>query len=221
MDTNVIMLLIALGSLVIGSVAGLGINFLVQKGKDPKVILNTADMVLGEAKTLNDDIGKVFLPAPVETIIDKVIQVSQAGVHAAEQRCNSDQITKEQKNQNAYDAAMNMLKIAGYEPTTEIQKAVKDMIETGVFDMNIDEVVKDALVTPPDQAVSKAIASAVTQVVTPIAQQAASTAVNQAISQAATAVQGVLTPQVTQAAQVTPDTQAAQTGTQAQTQQNA
>lgn len=116
---------------------------------------------------------------------------------------------------------MNMLKIAGYEPTPEIQKAAKDMIETGVFDMNKDGVTKDTLVTSPDQAVQEATSSAVKQVVTPIAQQAASTAVNQAISQAATAVQGVLTPQSTQATQVTPDTQLAQLDPQAQTSQNA
>ncbi|KLU64000.1 hypothetical protein DEAC_c39940 [Desulfosporosinus acididurans] len=218
MDTNVIMLLISLGSLIVGSVAGLGINFLVQKGKDPKVILSTADTVLGEAKALNDDIGKVVLPAPLETIIDKVIQVSQAGVHSAEQRCNSDQITKDQKNQNAYDAAMNMLKIAGYEPTPEIQKAVKDMIETGVFDMNSSSPSVETVPAVPDQAVSQAIASKVQQVVTPIATQAANDAVQQAISQTVQAFPGAVS---SQAAQSTSDTQLAQTDSQAQTQQPA
>ncbi|MDQ7092114.1 hypothetical protein REC12_00735 [Desulfosporosinus sp. PR] len=163
MDTNVIMLLIALGSLVVGSVAGLGINYLAQKGKDPKTILNTADNVLGQAKTLNDDIGKVFLPAPVESIIDKVIQVAQAGVHAAEQRCNSDQITKDQRNQNAYDAAMNMLKIAGYEPTAEIQQATKDMIETGVFTLNSTAPATENTPVAPAQAIQDAVTNAVTQ----------------------------------------------------------
>ncbi|WP_088227772.1 hypothetical protein [Desulfosporosinus sp. FKB] len=218
MDTNVIMLLISLGSLVVGSVAGLAINYLVQKGKDPKVILNTADMVLGEAKTLNDDIGKVFLPAPAEMVIDKVIQVSQAGVHAAEQRYNSSQIAKDQKNQNAYDAAMNMLKIAGYEPTPEIQKAVKDMIETGVFDMNSSAPAEETAPAATDQAVSQAIASKVKQVVTPIATQAANDAVQRVISQTAQAFSGAVTPQ---AAQATPDTQIAQPDPQTQTQQPA
>lgn len=214
MNATLIMLLIALGGLTVGAFVGWGIGYLKKTGKDPQAVLTTASTFINEAKVLNDDIGKLVFPASVESIIDRVIQVAQAGVHAAEQKCNSSQITKDQRNQNAYDAAMNMLKVAGYEPTPEIQQAVKDMIETGVFDMKKDVVTTDTVVTAPDQAVQQAIAGAVTQVVTPIAQQAASTAVNQAISQAATAVQGVLTPQPAAQANAQP----AQPTTQAQTQ---
>ena len=200
MDSNLIMLLIAVGSLVIGAGAGLGINYLTKKGQDPQAILSTANTVISEAKILNDDVGKLILPAPIESVADKVIQFAQVCVNSAEQRCNSNQITKDQKNQNAYDAAMNMLKIAGYNPTPEIQQGIKDMIETGVFTLNNSVPAANVTATPPDQAVHQAIASAVTQVVTPIATQAANDAVQAAISQTAQAFQGAVTPQTVQPA---------------------
>lgn len=75
------------------------------------------------------------MPAPVEFIIDKVLQTAQAGVHAAQQLCDSDQLNEDQRKQKAFDSAMNLLKLEGYEPTPELETAVKDAIETGVFVM--------------------------------------------------------------------------------------
>ncbi|KLU67839.1 hypothetical protein DEAC_c02460 [Desulfosporosinus acididurans] len=221
MNSTLIMLLISVGSLVVGAGVGLGLGYLKKSGKDPQAILSTAETVISEAKVVNDDIGKLVLPAPVESAADKIIQFAQVCVHSAEQKYNSSQITKDQRNQNAYDAAMNMLKIAGYEPTLEIQKAVKDMIETGVFDMNSSASSEEAGQTAPDQAVSQAIATKVKQVVTPIATQAANDAVQQAINQTAQAFSGAVTPQAAQPAQDTSDTQVAQSDSQAQAQQPA
>ena len=128
-----------------GAGAGWGIRYLTQKGKDPKALLNTADTVIDGVKTANDEFGK-FLPSPIEFIIDKVLQTAQAGVHAAQQLCDSDQLTEDQRKQKAFDTAMNLLKLEGYQPTPELEAAVKDAIETGVFVMK--NIVKPIVVAP-------------------------------------------------------------------------
>ncbi|MDQ7094293.1 hypothetical protein REC12_11900 [Desulfosporosinus sp. PR] len=216
MDTNVIMLLIALGSLVIGGIASLGINYLTQKGKNPQAMLNTANTVISGVETANGVIGEL-LPGPVESIVDKILKTAQAGVHAAQQLCDSNQLTEDQRKQKAFDSAMNLLKLEGYTPTPELETAVKDAIETGVFvlkSINPKPQVADTTPVAPAQAIQDAVTNAVTQAVSPIAQQAANNAVNQAITQAVSAVQGALAPQAaqtTQAAQTDqPQTQTAQ-----------
>lgn len=212
MNTSLIMLLLAVVVIVAVGGVGWGIGYFASKGKNPQEIIKTADTIVDGVKTLNDDVGKILIPGPVESIIDRVIQVAQAGVHTAEQMCNSNQINKDQRNQTAYDAAMNLLNIAGYQPTPEIQKGVKDMLELGVFDLkNQGDVVLPAA---PDQAVHQAVADVVKETVTPIAQQAASDAIKQAISQTVQAVQGALAPQVAQAQVAQADTQSAQANSQ-------
>lgn len=195
------MLLIAFGGLVVGALIVWGINYFKTKGKNPQAMISAAGAIVSEAKVLNDDIGKALLPAPLSTIIDRIIQAAQVGVTSAEQKCNSAQITKEQKNQNAYTAAMNLLQIGGYDPTPEVQKAVKDMIETGVFDLKRWGTVSSMSSTAPDpvspnESVKQAITNVVTQAVLPVAQEAANTTINQALGQAVNAVQGALSPQV-------------------------
>lgn len=46
MDTNIIMLSIAVGALIVGCFSGLGFNYLVQNGKEPKATLTTANTVI-------------------------------------------------------------------------------------------------------------------------------------------------------------------------------
>lgn len=148
MSANLIMFLIAAVTLLTGVGIGVGINYLFQKGKEPTAMLTTADTVIGELKTANDTFGK-YLPAPVESIVDLVIKAAQAGVHAAQQMYNSDRLTQDERNQKAFDAAMNLLKVGGYEPTPELEAAVKDMIETGVFVMkNIAKLDTGTVVVP-------------------------------------------------------------------------
>jgi len=139
------MFLIVILVLVIGAGAGWGIGYLRQKGKDPKALLGTADTVLDGVKDANDTFGKL-LPAPVELIIDKVLKTAQAGVHAAQQLCDSSQLTEGQRNQEAFDIAMNLLKLEGYQPTPELEEAVKSAIETGVFVMK--NIVKPIVGSP-------------------------------------------------------------------------
>lgn len=209
MNSNLVMFLISIATLLVGSG---GTWLLTRKSKDPKALLATADTVIDEVKAANDTFGK-YLPAPVESIVDVVIKVAQAGVHAAQQMCNSDQLPQDERNQKAFDAAMNLLKVGGYEPTPELEAAVKDMIETGVFVMkNIAKPDIQTVVVPdmttityapamtttadpsvpaqsdttasPQPTVQETVSQAIRQTVQPIAQQAADQAVQDVIDQA-------------------------------------
>lgn len=216
MNSNLIMFLFAAFALLVGGLAGgLGINYLAKRGKDPKSILATANTVISEAKTANDTFGKL-LPAPVESIVDLVIKAAQAGVHAAQQLCNSDQLTQDERNQKAFDTTMNLLKVGGYEPTPELQAAVKDMIETGVFIMkNIDKpsvvkadapVLADSSLSIPDPvsvvavADPKPITEVIQQTIDQVGEQAKTQAVHDLTSKFAAVVQ-----EATQPVQSIPD----------------
>ncbi|KLU66780.1 hypothetical protein DEAC_c14480 [Desulfosporosinus acididurans] len=102
-NTNLIMFLIAILALV--GVAGVswGIGYVTSKGKNPQSILNTADTVIDGVKTANDAFGKLIIPAPAESFIDKILKTAQAGVHAAQQLCDSGQLTEDQRKQQAFD----------------------------------------------------------------------------------------------------------------------
>jgi len=191
MNSNLIMFLIAILILVIGAGAGWGITNLTQKGKDPKSLLGTADTVIDGVKSANDTFGKL-IPAPIEFIIDKVLQTAQAGVHAAQQLCDSDQLTEDQRKQKAFDSAINLLKLEGYQPTPELEAAVKDAIETGVFVMK--NIVKSSVAVPeaqktgettavPESVTVSADPSAPTQTTEVSAQPTVQQAVTQAIRQ--------------------------------------
>lgn len=130
---------------------------------------------------------------------------------AAQQLCDSSQLTEDQRKQKAFDSAMNLLKLEEYQPTPELEAAVKDAIETGVFVMK--NIVKpsakqDALVpsdsssqgipapvpvtVAADQSVTaqtqttvqEAVTQAIRQTVQPVAQQTADQTVQDIIAEA-------------------------------------
>lgn len=198
MNTNIIMLIIAILALVIGSG---GTWLLTKSGKNTSAILNTADTVVDGLKTANDTLGKL-LPSPVEVIIDKVLQTAQAGVHAAQQLYDSSQLSEDERKQKAFETAMNLLKLEGYVPTPELEAAVRDAIETGVFVMkNItgSEVKADAPVTTesaPAETVTPDTAADVTAEPKPITQVIADT-LDQVGEQAKTQARNDLTEKLT------------------------
>jgi len=212
MSTNLIMFLIVILILVIGAGTGWGITYLTQKGKDPKAMLNTADTVIDGVKSANDTFGKL-IPAPAEFIIDKILQTAQAGVHAAQQLCNSSQLTEEERKQKAFDTAMNLLKLEGYQPTPELEAAVRDAIETGVFVMKnivkpkvvVPEVLPGAVVVTTDQAPSvdtislsdpKSIVDVVANTIDQVGEQAKAQAVHDLTQKFAAIVQEAVAPPV-------------------------
>ena len=161
MNSNLIMFLLTILTLLIGAGAGFGITYLIQKGKDPKTLLGTVGTVLDGVTTANDTFGKL-IPAPAEFLITKVLLTAQAGVHAAQQLYDSSQLTEDERKQKAFEAAMNLLKLEGYQPTPELEVAVKDAIETGVFVMkniNKPSVVTPVVVTPVVQGTTEVTAA--------------------------------------------------------------
>lgn len=145
MNQNIAMILFIVLALGIGLVFGWELKIIWTKGNGSKDLLGTADTVIDGVKSANDTFGKL-IPAPLEFIIDKVLQTAQAGVHAAQQLCDSSQLTEDQRKQKAFDSAMNLLKLEGYQSTPELEKAVKDAIETGVFVMK--NIVKTSVAVP-------------------------------------------------------------------------
>jgi len=212
MDMN--LLLASIGSLVVGAGGTKGLPYLYNKFKrEPGVVLNG---IINEVQSVNETIGKLFLPAPVESIITKIIQVVQTGVLGAEQLCNSSQLTDNQRKQKAFDTAINLLKLEGYTPTPEMETAIKDVIEAGVFIMKSStssaaitkepdtiSVAPDIKVAAPIQptsgvggqaTVQQAVDQGIRQILEPIAQQTADqtvkavvdSAVQSGVNQAAT-----------------------------------
>ena len=149
LTVNIQMLSFSILILLAGVALTLVGQYLIKKGKDPTNMLATAGAVLTEVQTANESFGK-FLPAPAESIIDVVIRVAQAGVHSAQQLFNSNQLTQDERNKKAFDASINLLKVGGYTPTPELETAIKDMIETGVFVMKSvsPQLATAALATP-------------------------------------------------------------------------
>jgi len=112
-----------------------GIQLAVAKGKNLQPVLQTADTVIDAAKAANDSVGKLLIPEPAESIIDKVLTVAQSGVHEAEQLYQSGQLPPDLRKEQAVQSALNLLKLEGREITPEIEAALRGAVEDAVYIM--------------------------------------------------------------------------------------
>ncbi|HWQ41905.1 MAG TPA: hypothetical protein VN456_07700 [Desulfosporosinus sp.] len=146
MSVQTVTLLIAILSLVCYFGTMYGIQLLVKQGKDPGAQLQVADSIVDTAVETNAAL-KPFIPAPVESIIDMVLKVSQAGVHSAQQLYNSGQLPPDLRKEQATDYAINMIKLTGREITPELEQAIRGTAEAGVFVMKqVDPVVYNLII---------------------------------------------------------------------------
>ena len=139
MNVQTITLLIAILSLVCFFGTMYGIQVLVKQGKDPGKQLQVADSIMDTAIAANTTI-KTFIPAPVESIIDTVLKVTQAGVHSAQQLYNSGQLPPDLRKEQATEYAVNMIKLTGREVTPELEHVIRGTAEAAVFVMKQKEV---------------------------------------------------------------------------------
>lgn len=97
--------------------------------------------------TRDDTFGKL-LPAPVEFIIDKVLQTAQAGVHSAQQLYNSGQLPPDLRKEQATQYALDMIKLTGHEVTPELEQTIRNTAEAAVYVMKQKDPVPAPVVVP-------------------------------------------------------------------------
>lgn len=215
MNTSSLVLLVV--ALFVGISVGIVLSLFKAKVKTtPKALLGAADTVIDDVKAAADTVGSVLLPAPENAILDKVLQAAQAGVHKAQQLFDNEQVTEDQRKQVAHDAAVNLLKVAGIKSSPEIETAIDDAIESGVFTMKNIVLPQAKAVSPitvapvvsADKLTSPALAS-VAKAVQEEAQKASDQAVQGIVHQFTDLVQNSV-----QLSTPAADTQAATTAEQ-------
>lgn len=131
-NVDILLIIISIVSVAFGVIYGV-IPLLTKKGvdvkgaiKDTDTILNTADHVI--------DTAKYFFPGvPALEAIDKILDVAQKGVNAAEQLYKTSQIAEEQRKEEATKFVYNAITAAGVEITDEMKKIIDGAIEAAVF----------------------------------------------------------------------------------------
>lgn len=147
MNVQTITLLIAILALVCFFGTMYGVQVLVKQGRDPGKQLQVADSIVDTAVEANTAL-KPFIPAPVESIIDTVLKVTQTGVHSAQQLYNSGQLPPDLRKEQATQYAVDMIKLTGREVTPELEGVIRGTAEAGVFVMKqVDPVVVPAPMT--------------------------------------------------------------------------
>jgi hypothetical protein len=111
-----------------------GIQVLIKQGRDPGKQLQTADAIVDTVVTANTAM-KTFIPAPVESIINTVLKVTQAGVHSAQQLYNSGQLPPDLRKEQATQYAVGMIKLTGREVNPELEQVIRDTAEAAVYVM--------------------------------------------------------------------------------------
>lgn len=155
MSTQTVTLVIAALSLVCFFGTMYGIQILVKQGKDPGKELATANTIVDTAVSANEAV-KPFIPAPVESIIDSVLKVTQTGVHSAQQLYNSGQLPPDLRKEQATEYAVNMVKLAGHEVTPDLERVIRDTAEAAVYVMKQNEQKVDPVVPDPQVATVQA-----------------------------------------------------------------
>lgn len=158
MNTQTITLLIAILSLVCFFGTMFGIQVLIKQGRDPGKQLQTADAIVDGVMAANTTI-KTFIPAPVESIIDTVLKVTQAGVHSAQQLYNSGQLPPDLRKEQATQYAVDMIKLTGREVNPELEQVIRGTAEAAVFVMKQKDQKADHLSVqdPPSQILNPEI----------------------------------------------------------------
>ena len=145
MNVQTIMLLFAILALICFFGMAYGIQTLVKQGRDPGKQLAVAGTILNTAESAHT-VLESFIPDPIDNMIDKVLKVTQAGVHSAQQLYESGQILPAMRKEQATQYAVNMLKITGHAVTPELEQVIRGTAEAGVWVMKQN----DPVVLVPD-----------------------------------------------------------------------
>ncbi len=171
MDVQTMMLLIAVLSLVCFFGMMFGIQVLVKQGKDPGKQLQVAGAIVDTASEANTAL-KSFIPAPIESIIDMILKVTQAGVHSAQQLYNSGQLPPDLRKEQATQYAVDMIKLTGHEVTPELEQTIRNTAEAAVYVMKQKEPVLAVVPVPIPPTPPEVTATDPASVIDPVQQSA-------------------------------------------------
>nr|DAQ35656.1 MAG TPA: holin [Caudoviricetes sp.] len=125
--------------LIVGIVGGIVlasavlIPLLKKKGVNTDQIIDSAQAGLLTADTILDGVQAALPGLPGIAIVDKVIELAQKSVGAAEQMKKSNQITPEQRKATAVQLVKDYLTAANVEITPDVEKIIAGAIEAAVF----------------------------------------------------------------------------------------
>ncbi len=125
--------------LIVGTVGGMVlasavlIPLLKKKGVNTDQIIDSAQAGLITADTILDGVQAALPGLPGIAIVDKVIELAQKSVGAAEQMKKSNQITPEQRKITAVQLVKDYLTAANVEITPDVEKIISGAVEAAVF----------------------------------------------------------------------------------------
>ena len=96
-------------------------------------IIGTVQDGLATADTILDGVQAALPGLPGITVVDKVIELAQKGVNAAEQLYKSAQVPKEERKTTAVQLVKDCLTAANVEITPDIEKIIDGAVEAAVF----------------------------------------------------------------------------------------
>lgn len=131
-NTEVLMITIALA-------AGVALSLLVlfpllkKKGIKTEEILGAALVGIKGVNGLTEALKTIFPQNAAISLIDKIIDYAQIGVEKAEQLYYINEITGDQRKEEALNFVYQSLELAGIEVTPQIEAVVEGCIEAAVM----------------------------------------------------------------------------------------
>ncbi len=111
------------------------IPMLRKKGVDTQQIIDQVQDGLASANTIVDGVQAALPNLPGVALIDKIIDLAQTGVSAAEQLNKSAQLDKDQRKATAVQMVKDCLTAANVEITPETEKIIDGCVEAAVFEL--------------------------------------------------------------------------------------
>ena len=131
-NTEIVIAIVALVA-GIALATGIFIPLLKKKGIKTDQIIDEAQAGLKTAGVVLDGVQTALPGLPGIAIVDKVIELEQKGVAAAEQLKNSAQLPADQRKAAAIQLVKDFLTAANVEVTPDIEKIIDGAVEAAVF----------------------------------------------------------------------------------------
>ena len=129
-NVDFLLIIISLVSVAFGVIYGV-IPLLTKKGIDVKGAIKDTDTILDTADHVIDTAKYFFPGVPALEAIDRILDVAQKGVSAAEQLYKTSQIAEEQRKEKEF--VYKAINAAGVEITDDLKKIIDGAIEAAVF----------------------------------------------------------------------------------------